>query len=221
MYYFKSDQALTVIEPYLPPNPIILEAGAFDGSDTIRMAKKWPSAMIYAFEPVPELYARLKNNTYQYPNIHCYQIALSNTNGTAPFYISEKSAKPGIPSQAGSLLSPKDRLRYSSMQFPYTIQVPTITLDSWAQQHSISRIDCAWLDMQGHELNVLQASNVILPSLKAIYSEVGFYENYANQPIYTDVKKWLEAHNFKEAGKNFLTFDDHFFGNVLFVRNLQ
>lgn len=218
MIIFKSHQIFNLIKPYLPDNPIIIEAGAFQGTDTIRLAQQWPKGTIYAFEPVPELYAILTKNTKSYPNIHCYQLALSHQNGTAPFYVSEKPGNPGKPSQAGSLLPPKERLQHSPLQFPYTINVPTITLDTWALQNNIDHIDFAWLDIQGYELAVLQATPTLVATMNAIYIEVSFIEGYAGQPTYPIVKKWLEHQGFQEIGRDFTNTTDWFFGNCLFVR---
>lgn len=48
-----------MIARYLPKNPVTLEAGAHNGSDTVEMIELWPTATIYAFEPVPVLLAQL------------------------------------------------------------------------------------------------------------------------------------------------------------------
>ena len=215
---FKGHQVFDYITPHLSsPSPLIIEAGAFDGTDTIAMANKWPHSIIHAFEPVPALYKTLCNNTEKYSNIFCHQLALSNKNGMALFYVSEKPDKPGIISQAGSLLAPKERLAYSPIRFPYTIMVPTITLDAWAEHYNISSVDFIWLDIQGHEMAVLQASQFI-ESVKALYLEVGFLENYEGQPTYDVIKNWLTKKEFKEIGSDFSNTHDWIFGNVLFAR---
>jgi len=219
MITFKPHKVFDHITPYLPANPIIIEAGAFTGQETITMATRWPHATIYAFEPVPAIFAQLEQNTAHLPNVHCYNIALSSSTGTAEFYVSEKPTKPGIPSQAGSLQKPKERLKHSPMQFPYVIEVPTITLDGWARQHNINHVDMLWLDMQGHELSVLQAAPRILPTVSVIYTEVGFIEAYEGQPTYEVVKNWLESQGFTMIGKDFVDQTAWFFGNALFVRN--
>lgn len=218
MIICKPHQFLDIVAPYLPVNPVIIEAGAFNGSDTIKLAKKWPQATIHAFEPVPAIYQKLVTATKEYPTIHTYQIALSDNIGTAIFYVSEKPEKPGVPSQAGSLLAPKERLNYSSMQFPSTIEVPTITLDAWAQKEKVDHIDFAWLDMQGTELAVLQASPEMLKTIKTIVCEVGFKENYAGQPSYQQITDFLTQHGFEIIARDFENMSSWFFGNILVVR---
>ena len=218
MIIFKSHETLSIIKQYLPENPIVVEAGAFNGNDTQQMAQLWPHGIIHAFEPVPQLFTTLQKNTCHYDNVHCYAYALSKQNGNARFHVSEKPTKPGIPSQAGSLRAPKERLNYSSMQFPSTITVPTITLDSWAQQWQVNPVDFLWLDVQGHELTLLQAGQQLLQTVSVIFTEVGFFENYVGQPRYIDIKNWLERQGFSLIGRDFANMQQWFFGNLLFVR---
>jgi len=218
MIIFKPNETLSVIKQCLPKNPIIVEAGAFDGRDTQNMAQTWPQSIIHTFEPVPQLFTIVQKNTRRYDNVDCYFYALNNQNGSSLFYVSEKATKPGMPSQAGSLRAPKERLNYSSIYFPYTITVPTITLDTWAQEYQIDHIDLLWLDVQGHELTVLQAGQHILQTVSVILTEVGFFENYVGQPNYTDLKNWLESNGFSLIGRDFVTMQQWFFGNLLFIR---
>lgn len=217
MIIFKTHEIFKYLQELLPTNSIIVEAGAFHGHDTIKLANSFPHGFMHAFEPVPELFMLLLEKTKDYQNIHCYEYALSNKTGTAEFYLSEKPNKQTI-SQAGSLHKPKERLKHSPLTFPKTTQVLTITLDTWAIRHAIQKVDCLWLDMQGHELAVLQASTLILPSVKVIYTEVSFIESYESIPQYEQVKFWLEQQGFTEFGHTFTNQTDWFFGNCLFVR---
>ncbi len=218
MQIFKPHELRLHIKKHLPANPIIVEAGAFNGSDSIRMAQMWPQGHIHAFEPVPELFKTLQKRTTLYQNISCYPLALSNHTGTAPLYISEKPSKPGHVSQGNSLLPPKERLHHSNLRFPHKIMVPTITLDTWAKKHHINRIDLLWLDMQGNELAVLQASESILKTVTAIYTEVSFVEGYEGQPLMEDMVAWMHTHGFEEKGRDFSNTTDWFFGNMLFAK---
>lgn len=218
MIIFQPHQVFNLLKQYAPSRPIVVEAGAFDGTDTIKLAQTFAKGFVHAFEPVPELFTKLIVNTAKLPNIHGYEQALSDINGLSVFYISEKPDKPDIPSQAGSLRKPKNRLAHSPMQFPYTIEVQTITLDRWAKQNDMKHIDVLWLDTQGHELAILQGAEHILPTVKVIYTEVAFIEAYEEQPTYEVVKSWLENQGFTEVGRTFENQTDWFFGNILMVR---
>lgn len=218
MLIFNSHKTIEILKQVLPDNPVIVEAGAFNGSDTKRMVEQWPQCTIHAFEPLPEIFERLEKNTAHLPQVHRYPIALSNSNGTALFYISEKTERPGIASQAGSLHAPKERLKRSPIIFPRTAQVQTITLEKWADENAIESIDLLWLDTQGHELEILQAAGKMLQNIKVILAEVSFIESYEGQPLYQDVVNWMIEHGFEQVGRDFEDTNKSFFGNALFVR---
>ncbi len=181
----------TIVE-YLPRNPIIVEAGAHIGRDTVKLAKLWPAATIYAFEPVTDIYQQLIKNTYGYSNIHCHNIALSNHTGTELLYVSTEAS-----TAVSSFFKP---LEYAQMR-PNVVftpeEVATITLDQWAQEHYISLVDFMWLDMQGAELKVLKASPSIVKTVGVIVLEVSLTERFKDNPLYDEVKSWIESQGFE------------------------
>ncbi|BDC34117.1 hypothetical protein Noda2021_00750 [Candidatus Dependentiae bacterium Noda2021] len=218
MQRIKHHQILSFVQPYLPVNPIIVEAGAFDGTDTKKMAALWPEGCVHAFEPVPENAHLLAANTTHVENIVRHSVALSNHTGTENFHLAKNPQKMEKPCQAGSLLAPKDRLEASPMVYKEVIQVPTITLDAWAQHNDIDHVDFLWLDLQGHELSVMKASPQIMSTVKAIYTEVHFIDAYHGQSSYSELKQYLESLGFSMIARDFDEPPTWFFGNALFVK---
>ena len=71
-------------EYWLPEciNPqVILDIGANIGIASIYFTNRFPSAKIYAFEPMPENYSLLTKNITDYTNIKAFQFALGKKNG--------------------------------------------------------------------------------------------------------------------------------------------
>ncbi len=203
-----------LIAKYLPENPIIVEAGAHIGTDTIEMSKLWPKGFIFAFEPIPLLFQQLKQRTSKHRNIMCIQRALSNTNGKATMFVSQ-----GNINGSSSLFKPKEHLNVDpTITFPEQTIVETITLDEWAQRLGLQRIDFLWLDMQGAEPIALQASTKILKTVKAIYTEVSFAELYEGIILYPQLKAWLKKQGFKVVQEDRTPQALGKFGNVLFCR---
>lgn len=200
MKIIKPHESLDLVAPYLPTHPIIVEAGAFTGSDSVKIAHLWPLAKIHSFEPVPELFALLQERTKEYPNIICYPFGLGTHNGTATLHLAQKPTKI---TQASSLLAPKERLHNSPITFTKTIEIPIITLDAWAERYQIERIDLLWLDLQGMELAVLKTAPHIIKKIKTIHIEVATSERYTGQPLHHEVKDWLEKNNFEILAKDF------------------
>lgn len=221
MIIFNSHETLEILKQFLPENPTIVEAGAYDGRDTQKMVAQWPQCRVHSFEPLPEIFERLEKNTQHLPQVYCYPLALSNHTGTALFYVSERPEKPGVASQAGSLHAPKERLTRSPLIFPRTTQVQTYTLDDWAWEAFVMSIDLLWLDTQGHELAIMQASPKMMHRVQVVLAEVSFIESYEGQPLYEDVVKWMTDNCFEHVGRDFEDTSTSFFGNALFVKKCK
>lgn len=199
------------IAKFLGEDPIIVEAGAHIGLDTCEIAKIWPKSKIFAFEPIPELFAQLVKNTYSFQNVKCFQMALGDKTGFCT--INQSS---GASDGSSSLLEPKAHLDYHpDVLFEKKIEVEVITLTDWMKINKIDRIDFFWLDLQGFELNVLKETKDILTKTKAIYTEVSIVENYSGGALYPELKKWLKTVGFI-AKKEKIAWEDG--GNVLFIK---
>ena len=199
------------IYPFLPKNPIIIEAGAHIGTDTLEMAKHWHNATIHAFEPVPHLFQLLAQNTEGVTNIHIYPLALGEATGKVDIHISS-----GKSNASSSILPPKRHLNiHPDVFFEEKITVQSITLDDWALQYKINQIDMLWLDLQGYELQVLKKSLAILSGVKVIYTEVNLIENYENSALYNELKMWLQEQSFIVEQEALAWYDA---GNVLFIK---
>lgn len=202
---------LDIVKRKIPSNPIIIEAGAHIGSDSGRFAQLWKDAKIYAFEPVPEVYSQLVENTSQYKNIKTVPLALSDKNGETKMFVSS-----GRSDASSSLLAPKEHLDvHPDVLFNNTIDVETITLDDFCLKNNISHIDFMWLDMQGYELPMLMAAKNMISKISVIYSEVSLIETYEGVSTYQKYKEWMEGVGFK-VYKEYFPWKD--MGNVLFVK---
>jgi 2-O-methyltransferase len=202
-----------ILRKYLPDNPVIIDCGAHVGADSIELAKIFPNGQVHSFEPVPEIFKHLKQNTRKYSNIFTYQIALSNENGTSKMFVSS-----GVSDASSSLLKPTGHLEnHPEVYFNETAEVRTQTLDSWAEENSIKKVDFLWLDMQGFEHKMLLASAKILRNVKAIHTEVSMNETYKDAPLYGEFRKWLEEGGFRVIKEAIPAGTD--MGNALFARH--
>jgi len=138
---------------YLPANPVIVEAGAYDGSNSQEFCRFWPDCTVYAFEPVPSAYERLVKAAAEFPDrIHPQNMALSETAETCNMHISVIGVSGG--EQSSSLLVPTA----TREEFPFinfcteTTPVRVTRLDEWAAGENLRGVDFLWLDLQGMEL---------------------------------------------------------------------
>ena len=201
----------SVLKRYVPKNPVILDCGAYDGTDSIELLQTL-GGRVHSFEAVTSIYDRLNANTKGFKNIETYNCALSDSDGEQKFYISDGSSD-----ASSSLLKPKEHLNdHPTTFFKDVSLVKAITLDTWAKQYNITKVDVLWLDMQGYEMNMLKASTVIFPMVTCIHTEVSLKETYLGVKQYAELKNWLITQGFCVQVEAIPAGWD--MGNVLFVR---
>jgi FkbM family methyltransferase len=185
----------------------VLDIGACEAEDSIRYSLLFPNAAVYAFEPREDNLAigRESIKRYQRNNIVLEQIALSNKNGTAEFFLSE--GEPGdlknseawdFGNKSSSLLPPSEDMKKHTawLQFKQKVEVKTMRLQDYAASKNITEVDFAHIDVQGAELMVLEGADDFLSRMKLIWMEVEAVELYKNQPLKNDVELFMKKHNF-------------------------
>lgn len=200
--------SLDEIAPYLPPDLVILEAGACDGTDTGRMARYWPHAVIHSFEPVPALYAEAARCTTGLPGVRLYPLALSGEVGPVVIHVTDPG--PGGNRGTSSLLAS------AVAGGAQDSVVQAVTMADWAQAEAVTRIDFMWLDMEGMELAALKAAGPVLSTVRAVCMEVSREQRHDGAPLYGEVVTWMAGQGFRVAIDRVTLW----FGNMLFVRRL-
>lgn len=148
------------LEQFLQPGMICFDVGANLGEMTLHMASKVKSTgMVYAFEPVPEVYQRLrlhvgKNNAENV--IRTFPVALSNKNGSVVIHFCGRDAdNQGL----GSIVASSER------SLPVSETVPALTLDEFVRREKVERIDLIKIDIQGAETAFLDGASQTLREL--------------------------------------------------------
>ncbi|MBM3210857.1 MAG: FkbM family methyltransferase [Deltaproteobacteria bacterium] len=158
-----------------------IDGGAHRGETSLALVDAFPQAIIYSFEPEPENFKVLCQNTESYAGIRPLNLALGEANQFVTFY-------KNYDSQTGSLLAGADSCtkyaeKAEQMQLLENIDVEMTTLDDWAETHNISSIDLIKLDLQGYELNALIGAKNLLKNKRVTFLliEVIFVPAYKNQ----------------------------------------
>jgi FkbM family methyltransferase len=131
-----------------------VDVGANTGIYSLAAAVDDPTRSVYAFEPFPAVYAYLSRNIAlnRLANAHAFPVALSDFTGSIPFYIPSASAVfPFSASTAEGLVAQVDR-----------IQVQATTLDRFAAEQGIDRLDLIKVDTETTEHQVLRGAADIL-----------------------------------------------------------
>jgi hypothetical protein len=64
-----TESVLNFVKNYLPYDPVILEAGSFNGKDSLYFNKYWTNCTVHSFEPVPQNFEKLIKNVGHLKNI--------------------------------------------------------------------------------------------------------------------------------------------------------
>lgn len=200
----------------LPSDPLIIEAGAHDGTNTVEMASFWPQATIHAFEPVPSAAAEVCRKIDRFAGrVRCHELALGACESSMEMYVSGDGSAHAC--QSSSLLPPTDAQarEFPSIEFGKKCRVAMTSLDAWAASNSVPVVDFLWLDMQGYELEALAGARRLLPTVSAIHMEVCNVRLYEGAPLYPVVRRTMADYGFEPAVEAFFRVS----GNVLFVRS--
>jgi len=159
------------INNYIPEGGVVFDVGGFRG-----ITSQWFSrvaSQVFTFEPMPESAdsIRLVLKIRAIKNVSVHEIALSEKTGTSDFHIYKSKGHNSLG-------------RVDTSQYIKTIQVPTTSLDEFASEHQIDRIDFLKIDVEGFELEVLKGASRLLASKK-----IGAILFEANRPVLESIGK--------------------------------
>lgn len=145
---------------------VTIDIGAYVGFFTLLAAHANPDAEVYAFEPMPEVFDRLRKNISlnRLPKVQSIASAVSDSDGTAEFF----HQSTGMPTSSSLSL---EFMRSANGLTSTT--VPITTLDHFVEEKMLDRIDLLKIDTESTEPDVLRgAINTIRRDQPVIFCEV-------------------------------------------------
>lgn len=172
----------------MPPAKLVLEVGANNGADTLRLLKAFPLATVHCFEPDPRAQKKWESAVSD-PRASLHRVALGHVDGTVRFFQSDHTGvdTPGEEingwSDSSSIHPPRAHLqKFPWVSFEKEIEVACEKLDTF-----VSRIlepgegfviDFIWADVQGAERELILGGIESFAHVRFIYTE------YSNQKLY-------------------------------------
>lgn len=206
-------------------NPLVLEIGAYIGTDTQKFLDVFQNIQLYCFEPDPRCVEKLRRTIVD-KRCTIIEAAVSNNDGKTDLSIS--SGWPPIHIGTVKFLGCSYSLRVQLPQFllralnkewlasssikksvshsdawPWLtfrtkkLQVETITLDSWIRDIGIQLVDFIWSDVQGAEKDVIDGAVNTLKRTRYIYLEYGETSTYPDALTRKETIDLLNAHDFE------------------------
>jgi len=165
---------LIFLHNFLRPGDVFIDIGANIGLHTLIASKKVEAnGKVYAFEPTPNTFARLKENIYinNIQNVEIFPIALSNTSGSQPFF------------SFGNGMDAFNSFAPILEQTPFEkVDVATTTLSNFYSKLPvglIEKISLIKIDVEGWEAPVLEGGYKLLEKPNAPTLLVEFTEENA------------------------------------------
>lgn len=144
-----------------------IDIGANFGAYTLYLGQKVGSeGRVFAFEPHPEVFSRLRRNIALNPhmNITALPFALSSSTRKGTMHLHPENTDIGAIDCNSSAA--------------YTKEINLITLDEFIIQEKISKVNLIKMDVEGHELSVLEGAKKTLRNGAVDYILVEFASLY-------------------------------------------
>ncbi|NSL85359.1 FkbM family methyltransferase [Chitinophaga solisilvae] len=177
---------------YIPQLNTILDVGANKGQFALAAAQRYPDAVIHSFEPVPDTFAELLQNTRKTPAIHTHNFALGSCNGMLEFY-------------SNSYSHASSALQVSELQqqlIPRTanarkIEVAVRQMDSLLGHITFRAPVLLKLDVQGFEKEVLLGAEKCIPQIDYLVFETSFVRMYEGEPLFDEMHHFVKEQGFE------------------------
>lgn len=209
--YFKEDKL------------IVLDIGANQGSWTSAVLNNSPNAKVFCFEIIPATAASLKAKFSSFPDVHVCDFGLSSGESEVDVYWNKTS-------NDTSAISPRHSDPLFTRGLVEKIRCKVEAGDSVISRLNIDRIDLMKIDVEGHEVSVLEGFGKTLAEkgMRPSIIQFEYGETYipSRHNLY-EVYELLEKHGYTigrifPKGVDFKKYafaDDHFrMGNYLAIQ---
>ena len=191
--YFLEEHILNCWARIAKEAKVIFDVGANSGIYSLAALASQPNALVYAFEPTPEIASRLRqtaelNHLY---NLIVHEVAVMRNSGKSILrrYRGDSGANEGM----NYITSETGELNVESVQ--------TVCLDDFCRDHCIAHIDLLKLDVQGNEHSVLQGAEglIKLGLLGTVVMELNWADNKDVDCPATQSVRLLAEHGYRFA----------------------
>jgi len=180
----------------------VFDIGAATGETVIPIAKAFPNAQIYCFEPNPNSFALLKKRTESFGDrIHYFNYGLYNANKDMTFYISMRHA------DGSSFMS-----RYNTKPRVKPVNTKVRRLDDVVAELGIKKIQFMKVDVEGVEKEMFEGGKETLKNcVDNVFVEIVPIMKGIHSHDYIDTFECLHQAGFSMAG----IIEDFFFSKLI------
>jgi FkbM family methyltransferase len=173
------------------PLRVVFDIGANVGDKSVRYARAFPEARVYAFEPFEAAFQSLRANTAAEPRVEAIKLAMGAARGT------QMVERMDGTSQANSLQAGLNRSQSAG-----TEEIRIETVDDFCDDRKIDVIDYMKSDTEGYELQVLEGARRMLAGqrIKLVLIECAFDAADRRHTNFFDLYQVLTGHGYQFLG---------------------
>jgi FkbM family methyltransferase len=193
--------------------PVCADIGANIGEYAL-LCRKHGAGKVLAFEPAPDAFRALVENTRSDPAIECILTAVGERDGIVEIFVPERSDD--------SQLASRDANITSFVNDPHNkISVPLIKLDDFVQARGL-RLNFIKIDVEGYEMEVfLGASDTIATQRPIIQFEFNSHHLYRRQNMLDFAAMLNEYALYRLARSSLIQLDPgHYLSNLFAYQNI-
>jgi len=187
----KSDPFTSTAELQHPRPNTVLDIGGNIGQFAEEAFRAFPGVPLYSFEPIPDCYEQLLRLREDQPTLHPIQLALSDHDGEVDFWLSRYRGSSSIQEMLPAHLE-----AWPHTEIETKISVKVARLDSIASELKLSPPVFAKLDVQGHELAVINGGRETFSRCQRVMLECNFAPLYQGQPAFDDIYAAMHSMGF-------------------------
>jgi len=195
--YFLEKDILNCWETAAKGAKVVFDVGANAGIYSLAALAIQPDATVHAFEPTPEIAARLRATAKRNGLDHLYvhEAAVFNKNGQATL------------KRFRGELGNNEGMNFISQAIGDSVaeRVQTVCIDQFCQDHSIEHVDLLKLDIQGQEHSALEGAEHLIRAGRVgiIFTELNWAKSAGATCAATESIRLLEqaGYQFSRPGK--------------------
>lgn len=182
-------------ECWLDNPKVIVDVGAYDFGDSIRLKRQFPTCKVYGIEMSESNYGKFSVFAEQH-GVHTSNLAICHENTQIGYY--QATNVDGVNAQS-SILKTGEIYRNTYGHIVKHAEnekfIQARTLDLFAEENDITSIDLLHVDVEGAEYQVFLGMENIRP--KMIFAEFLFDGGWVGQASFEDTIALLEKYGYK------------------------
>jgi FkbM family methyltransferase len=193
-----------------------LDCGANIGFVSYQFHKRFKDAIVYSFEPNPDVFIKLQSNLMKEDfSIKKFNVGIGSGPDSMVFYKNNNTG-------TSSFMLPNSFHQAHMARRYSTLEVPIVSIESFCAEHSIDQIGIVKLDIEGFEVEALKGCKNLLKESRIdfLYIEASLVPSYEGQPLIEDVITYMRQFNYipyNFYGYNETELRESIITNILFM----